>query len=526
MIQESFKKNWKEILNFNLGIQDEEDLKKAEVLVRIPTTPIEIDASLLYKLVSNIYPDFVNDKENVLDIIISDDGKSIKAIYAHITHSNGNHLQAIDINKNIYAFQQKDLDDFENFFEKIQIVLREKERIIVSGIRVYKAKAIELINGLSKNLETQDLVTNFNRLCSVYFDILRDDLFFIYPEPPFMVYLKKVVKFSNFVESTKIFDSIYSFLSNFKISLTFAKENLLFSLLIEKSIDESKNDEEISKKRHIFSIKIINNENSDYNFSDLNPKSFLKQFSKQCNTNYSYFINFDDFLSYIADLFESDFPFDQDRLSLLIQKILYAYKSYDIKWFSYPTPISYNFFVRFFSRLVGFNINLKKISYWAIPGFFTSAQNSIMGLYNKILVIFTDKTLIQKDDEESQDFLTESYISAYLIEFLNGKIIFIQKLDKENVLKEDQFNTLQEIRERLSEKFGYLSYVISIDKTLISLIINNFILNLNRFNPFAKLMTLRKLKNRRYLNFYPQSSVPQKVKVRKLLPILIDKHEF
>jgi len=231
-------------------------------------------------------------------------------------------------------------------------------------------------------------------------------------------------------------------------------------------------------------------------------------------------------LSFISDLIESDFPFEQDRLSLLIQKLLYAYKSYDIKWFSYPTPISYNFFVRFFSRLVGFNINLKKISYWAIPGFFTSAQNSLMGLYNKIIMIFTDKTLIQKNLKESRDFLTESYISAYLIESLNGKIILIQKLDKGNVLKEDQFNTLQEIRERLSLKFGYISYVISIDKTLISMIINNFFLNLNRFNPFAKLMTLRKLKNRYYLNFYPKSSVYQKVKVRKLLPILIDKHEF
>ncbi|GAI49034.1 unnamed protein product, partial [marine sediment metagenome] len=76
-INEIFKENWLKILDFNAKIGEKKYLDKSLIKVRIPITPLEIDPALLYKLVLYIYPDFVNDKQHVLDIIISNDRKKI-----------------------------------------------------------------------------------------------------------------------------------------------------------------------------------------------------------------------------------------------------------------------------------------------------------------------------------------------------------------------------------------------------------------------------------------------------------------
>ncbi|MCK4238323.1 MAG: hypothetical protein KAX33_04315, partial [Candidatus Lokiarchaeota archaeon] len=220
------------------------------------------------------------------------------------------------------------------------------------------------------------------------------------------------------------------------------------------------------------------------------------------------------------DLIESDFPFEQGRFSLLLQKLLYAYKSYEINWHSYPRPIIYNFFIKFFSRLVGYNVNLKKLSYWAIPELICNIHNSLLGLSNKIIIIFTNLESSNKGKSNKQ------VSNAYLIETFNGKLKKISLLDKSDVISGNQLNSLSDIRNRLSSKIGYISSVINIDKSLLKLVVQNFFLNLNRFNPFAKLITIRKFQNQNYFNIYPKNTLVQKLKIKNLLPILIDKYEF
>ncbi|MCK4280592.1 MAG: hypothetical protein KAX10_00630, partial [Candidatus Lokiarchaeota archaeon] len=108
----------------------------------------------------------------------------------------------------------------------------------------------------------------------------------------------------------------------------------------------------------------------------------------------------------------------------------------------------------------------------------------------------------------------------------NGKLKKISLLDKSDVISGNQLNSLSDIRNRLSSKIGYISSVINIDKSLLKLVVQNFFLNLNRFNPFAKLITIRKFQNQNYFNIYPKNTLVQKLKIKNLLPILIDKYEF
>ena len=71
----------------------------------------------------------------------------------------------------------------------------------------------------------------------------------------------------------------------------------------------------------------------------------------------------------------------------LFQKILFRFRDYENHWYISPKPSIYNTLQRFLLRLVGYNINLRKISHWAIPGLFFTLFTSFFGLNSKILII-------------------------------------------------------------------------------------------------------------------------------------------
>ncbi len=508
-----FKENWLKILDFNAKIKEKKDFDKSQIKVRIPVTPLEIDLSLLYKLVSHIYPDFVNDKQNVLDIIISNDQKKIEKSYLHLTYKNGNHYQVKKIDYNNGFLKDQNLNNLGEIFNKCQNNLREKEGITISGLRIYTEKAIDKINSLTSNINSVDLKTYLINLCHTFYNLINKNMLYIYPEPSFMIFLKQLVKFLNFIDSSKIFISIYELFPKFNSGILFTQENLHFLVLIRKSTSN-------------FDIKLLDLEGFDYDFNTINQKTLLKKLLKKFKIKSIYHFNFQQFLYYLDDLIESDIPFEQGRFSFLLQKLLYAYKSYEINWYSYPRPIIYNFFIKFFSRLVGYNVNLKKLSYWAIPELIINVQNSILGLLNKIIIIITDFQSIKIDKSKKQESLKETLSNAYLIKTFNGKLKNIQLLNKSDVISENQNNSLKNIRNETSSRFGYISSVISIDKSLIKLIIQNFLLNQHRFNPFSNLITLRKFRNPLYFNLYPNRKIYLNLKMRTLLPILIDKFEF
>ncbi|GAH12224.1 unnamed protein product, partial [marine sediment metagenome] len=144
-LNEIFKENWLKILDFNAKIGEKKYLDKSLIKVRIPIIPLEIDPALLYKLVSYIYPDFVNDKQHVLDIIISNDRKKIEKSYLHLTYKNGNHYKVKKIDLNNESLVDQDFKNLGVIFNKFQNNLREKEGITISGLRIYTEKAIDKI---------------------------------------------------------------------------------------------------------------------------------------------------------------------------------------------------------------------------------------------------------------------------------------------------------------------------------------------------------------------------------------------
>ena len=122
---------------------------------------------------------------------------------------------------------------------------------------------------------------------------------------------------------------------------------------------------------------------------------------------------------------------------------------------------------------------------------------------------------------------------ALLIEIANGRLQKIIPINRDDVFTNGTDTNLEIIRYIISEKYGFVSFVIKIDNLLIKEVLNNFGSNFSKFKPFSKLKILKLLKNKNIFNIYPDLPLFKlitnngvKYLTKLVAPILIDKHEF
>ena len=126
MINNNFKRNWQKITNFNAKVDILSETERIKEIVRIPLTPIKVPAHILYTYVEFLYPKFINDKQNILDLIISDDGEKILEMYLYQTKKAGIHENFQKVPSNIIIFHERDLQNIDVLFNKIQMVFLDK----------------------------------------------------------------------------------------------------------------------------------------------------------------------------------------------------------------------------------------------------------------------------------------------------------------------------------------------------------------------------------------------------------------
>jgi len=181
-------------------------------------------------------------------------------------------------------------------------------------------------------------------------------------------------------------------------------------------------------------------------------------------------------------------------------------------------------------RLFRFNLNLKKLSHWTIPQLVFNSIYSNFGLNSKILIITTS---IVKKNFNKVEYVKNAFKFALLFEIENRKLISITPISKQDLFSELKINSLDVIRANVSDKYGFVSAVINIDKFLISEIIGNFSSEVAKFKLFSKFKAFKLFRKDYYFNMYPE--IPQfkiikekgmKAFFKLILPVLIDKHEF
>jgi hypothetical protein len=526
IINEKFKNNWKKIIDFNSKVKIVEDIKELKEIVRIPLTPINLDAYILYNLFEIIYPKFITDQQNILDLIISEEDLKNKTIglYLYPTQKAGIHEKIEKLPIDTIKIKEKDLDDFDELFTNLQKTIWKKKGIRISSFRLFKTTAIKLMNTYREHIETLTNDEFIKQFLDLIQDLIENDLFYIYPEPNIYRFLKKFITLLNGIKLSKIFELLNEFCPVFNLLFILNSKNLVLTSHIQKKISKPNISEILLKIDKLDKFDVKNDPSNIYNTLMLNKSKF-----KVDNVIY---LSQNDVISFFSDLFDLEIPLNKDGANLIAQKVLYGYRRFEDRWNIAPRPTIYNTFRRFIFRLFGFNLNLKKISHWTIPELLSNCIDIYFGLNSKVLVFLTNIQNYKNLNLKSIDYLKVASENIFLLEIENSSLTKIIPIKKSNLLS-SKIESLELIRSKVSETYGFISSILIIDKYLILKFLEIFVFKLTKFSPIKKLKVLKLFKQKSYFNIYPELPIYRLFNqkgissfLRLLLPILIDKHEF
>lgn len=486
--------------------------------VRIPLTPFETDAFLLYHLFELLYPRFVNDQQNILDIIVSDFELEniVFGIYLYETTKPGIHSAIKKLPKDSIEVKQEELNDKANLFNKLQSFFLKEHGIKISCMRIIRKRGVDLINSHCENLTKFNTFDFFISLLDLIQISLENDLFSIHPEPNFLRFFKECITFLNGLELSKIFMFFDSLSPSFNTLLIMNSTRFPIALKLKKENMQTLNSE--------IDIKLTLLESEKYNLDTTTNKAGFSLIKSDFNVEKIVIFNQNPFLLFFSELFEAEIPPNSEKFKLLLQKVLYGIRSYDLNWSMFPKPKIINFLLRFLIRLFGLNINLKKLSHWAIPDFLFDLGTTFIGLNAKILLVLTDKN-------KNNSIQTPTELLLFRIE--NGVIKKLEYINDQELITEINQKSLESVRLIISEQYGFISNVLRVDKHLIKKIIENFIIDFHKISIFSLLKIFKLLKNPQYFQLNPEIPLYSLLKKKRsisflkdLLSIVIDKHEF
>ncbi len=516
MINQIFKENWLKILKFNSKVNIIEDPRGLKETVRIPLTPNEINPFLLYRLFELLYPKFVNDQQNILDIVISDFelDNIVFGFYLYETTKPGIHARIKGLPKDSIEIKQDELRNLDALFNRIQSVIQEDHGIKISSIRLIKKRAIDLMNSHCERLTKSTYYEFIQSLLDIIQILLEQELIFIYPEPNILRFLKSSVTLLDGIKFSKVFEFIESVLPSFNALFAITSKDLQLTLKLKKENTKSLHPE----------IKLNLNwlESKNFDFGEQNLLPDLKGLQADFKTEKIISIDQSSLLIFLSELFEMEVPPSKEKVKLIFQKLLYGIRSYDLYWNMVPKPKISNTLVRFLIRLFGINLNLKKLSHWAVPDFIFGLIDTYIGLNANIIIILTEQ---RNETPNSNDLM--------LVRIENGSINKLEYINDKNLLSKVDQESLESIRLSFSEKFGFITTVFKVDKLLIKAVLSAFLINFHKTTLFSILKVVKLLKKPQYFQIYPEIPPYALIKNRRsfsllkdVLSIVIDKHEF
>jgi hypothetical protein len=348
----------------------------------------------------------------------------------------------------------------------------------------------------------------------------------MYPEPKIFRFLKDIINFLNGYQLNSIFDIVYPLLPEFNISFTFYSKELLIILHLQKIF--------VSKSvTPYLRLKLMLPDELGIDVDELHENQILEIVKERLQTENAYLINQSDIISLLTDIINLPVKIRLEDLLLFLQKVLFAYRSYEKHWYVRPKPIIYNNLLRFLLRIFGFNLNLKKLSHWAIPDLISNLFESWFGLNSKVLLIISDIQRYKKLKFNNINYLEKVSDYILLFEIENKTLVKTNRINKEELFTDGEIKSLESIRKKLSEKHGFLSSIIIIDKFLLQNLIKHFIFIHSEYAPLSKIRTLKMLKKQKLFYIFPEIPLYKLIQkkgtvalLKLILPIIVDKHEF
>ncbi len=519
MINEDLRKNWLNILKFNSKVNIVENPEKLDEKVRIPLTPIQIDAFLLYNLFAVLYPRYVNEQQNILDIIVldSDIKNIVSSVYLYKTNKPGIHETIEKLPNDLVRLKQENLGDMNKIFNKFQSSILKNHGVKVNSIRIIKKRGLDLINSHSGKIGDSTISDIFRSFLDLIQISLTDNLIATYPEPYILQFLRNNISLLEGIKLSSIFAFIEDIIPSFNVLVAMASDQLSFGINLKKI--------ESNKLKSDIEVKLFPIEREDYNINSYGLFTAIEKAQQTFMVDNVFNINFNVILKYLSELFENEIPIDKEILKLFFQKFLYGIRRYDLLWSTYPKPKIFNTLIRFLIRLIGIDLNLKKLSHWAIPEYLFGLFDTFVGLNAKILLIIT--TSKKKNDISSQAPTT------LLLEIDKGTLTKVKNITEKELLSGIDKKSLDSIRFAYSERYGFITNIIILNKNLIEAILNTFIFKFHKISLFSILKVLKMLKQPQIFQIYPEippySLLKRKNRfffMKDLLKIAIDMHNF
>ena len=453
------------------------------------------------------YPLFINTQVNQVDIIISDYDidNIVLEIYLHESKVVGIIENTRKLPNELFKFNQDALKDMGALYSKIENKVLEKFKVKITSIRIYKKRLIDLINTHCRNLEKNNFVQALISLIEISQKSIDDNLLIIYPEPSIFRFFKELFGILD-INLSKLVEELIGFIKDLDLNIIFDDEDLSFLSHVYKREDGGINLELLQFKDK------INYQNISKVRKELKAKSLC-------------YLNLNHLTRFLLDIIEHTIPITKEEFKLSIQKLLYGMRSIQREWDITPKPKSYYVIVRWILRLMGFNLNLRKLSHWNIPEFFINLLNSRIGLNSSLMVVITGT-------KNSKDFY-DSIKHIIKLDIINGKISRISSINKEKITSE--FVTdLKDFRLSLINTLGnQADLIIKIDQILVQEIINKCVINFHNLSLLSLFKIFRKIKKSAYFDVFPEFPEVLLLKEKRLtsflkfcLPVLIDRHEF
>ncbi|MFX0148690.1 MAG: hypothetical protein ACFE8E_13210, partial [Candidatus Hodarchaeota archaeon] len=214
------------------------------------------------------------------------------------------------------------------------------------------------------------------------------------------------------------------------------------------------------------------------------------------------------------------FPIKKENMKLILQKFIFGIRSYEIHWNLLPRPKIYNILIRFLIRLLGININFKKLSHWAIPDLLFNIFDTYFGLNSDILIVLTDRNIVISK-------------TSLVLEIKNSSIKKVIPIDNSDIISDNKIESLEMLKYKIVERHGFNPVIMKIDIILIQKIMAVFLFKFYKIKPLSVLSMVKMIKKEDFFQIYPELPPYQLIKkkgaftiLKLLLSLIIDKHEF
>lgn len=508
MINKQLKEDWSRLLNLNKKINTSEIPEEIKEIIRIPFTPIEVDIHLLYYLSQFLYPKFINDQKNVVDVIISD--YDIDNIAFETFIYNTSRLGIYDSIKNVpkdtISFKQKDLTNLESLFIKIQSSLLETNNCRIGSVRFFRRKSIDLINRFYEKLEKCSTFEFLCNLLDLIQKLVKEELVIIYPEPNIVIFLKSLLSIIGNLKLSDILKQLFAILPFFHQAIVFHSNKVDFVLSLQQISTQAKPNLKLKLRK------------LELNKNPLLLSTNKKELGKQIKNKNLLILKLDSVTKYFLEVSELRTPINIEKLKLLLQKFFYAINKIGRLWNTFPRPKIYLPVLRFVLRLFSFNLSLRNLSYWALPDCIYYLINNYLGLNYKLALLFVN---------------AEEPINLISLTFQNGAPLSMSPINKESIVKVKQNNSLIPIWNAINNQHGYHALIIKIDIKLLQKVLNIVLFRRDKFGLFSFLSIIKMGKNSKFFEIYPQVPPFQFFKNKNTLSLLkllldniVDRYEF